>query len=223
MIWMQPALMASKVAVTDPKSKKKGNKSVTTSRMSRADVDVILRWLEMGNKHKIHGAEKATQVSGKTPTKTEGYKELAVYFNSCRVNSKGFVPLTPKSIQNQWQYYFNKYRKLKQCIMAETGYGVTDEDRERGIVTIDQKNDDLCPYYERMDSLYGEDANVVAFGLFESGIGDSGGHFSWAESDADVGDSLDTNVDNQLDYPSSEQVYTLSNFNNHKLYSIHFN
>jgi hypothetical protein len=54
-----------------------------------------------------------------------------------------------------------------------------------------------------MDRLYGEDPNVVAFGLFESAIGDSKGYFSWADPDIEPGDSLDTNnADSQLDTPA---------------------
>jgi hypothetical protein len=134
------------------KRQKKGDKNGSNPRLSRADVDLILCWLEIdGNIDKIHGSEKTTKVSGKVPAKMEGYKELTAYFNCHKADIKGFVPYTPLSMKNRWKYHFNKYRKTKELNDKETGWGVTDADRAKGITTIDQKNEALCSHYQRMD------------------------------------------------------------------------
>jgi hypothetical protein len=50
-----------------------------------------------------------------------------------------------------------------------------------------------------MDRMYGDNANVVAFGTFECGVGSLQGHYSWDDQDIDIGEFLEMDTENQLE------------------------
>ena len=41
-----------------------------------------------------------------------------------------------------------------------TGFGVTDKDRENGIERLSDKFNLICPYYEEMDEVFGNRADI---------------------------------------------------------------
>ena len=49
-----------------------------------------------------------------------------------------------------------------------TGFGITDEDKEKGIHLVEGKMDTLCPFYKDMDELFGKKANITPLAHFDA-------------------------------------------------------
>ncbi|CAH7671823.1 hypothetical protein PPACK8108_LOCUS6651 [Phakopsora pachyrhizi] len=56
-----------------------------------------------------------------------------------------------------------KYEKAKKE-SSSTGFGLTEEDQSKGIITISQKLNLMCPCYEQMDHIFGSLPNVNPLG-----------------------------------------------------------
>ena len=67
--------------------------------------------------------------------------------------------LTPKQMRERFRTYKLNYIKANKFSQS-TGAGVTEADIERGIHTVEDKLDDICPYYEKMDNIFGNMPNV---------------------------------------------------------------
>jgi len=67
-----------------------------------------------------------------------------------------------------------RFQNYKKAFMAalkfsrQTGAGVTDEQKAKGIFTVPQLLDSMCPQYERMKAIFGEKPNVKPFAVFDS-------------------------------------------------------
>jgi hypothetical protein len=66
-----------------------------------------------------------------------------------------------------------------------TGFGITDQNRKDNITTTEMLKDSLCPFYSRMDALYGERQNINPTSIMDSGMR-YGGEESDEEEEADV-------------------------------------
>ena len=69
------------------------------------------------------------------------------------------MSLTPKKMRERFRTYKLNYIKANK-FSRSTGAGVTESDIEKGIHTLKDKLDDICPYYEKMDKLFGSMPNV---------------------------------------------------------------
>jgi hypothetical protein len=67
-----------------------------------------------------------------------------------------------------------------------TGYGLDADDEIKGITTIDAKLELICPYYQKMDELFGHRQNVLPENVLEANFPDS--ENSDIENVAPVGD-----------------------------------
>eukprot|EP00644_Phytophthora_capsici_P013819 jgi/Phyca11/18735/fgenesh1_pg.PHYCAscaffold_40_\ len=67
--------------------------------------------------------------------------------------------LTATSMRNRWARYKTKYTKTLKIKESETGMGLTAQESNKGM-TISDKINEMCPHFERMDSLFREKPNI---------------------------------------------------------------
>ncbi|PLW12991.1 hypothetical protein PCANC_20939 [Puccinia coronata f. sp. avenae] len=69
------------------------------------------------------------------------------------------ISLSSRQMKDCFNSYKDKYKKTHMLSLA-TGFGLTPEDQQTGIQTIEQKLDSLCPHYQAMHELMGNKAFV---------------------------------------------------------------
>ncbi|CAH7665908.1 hypothetical protein BY996DRAFT_6575452 [Phakopsora pachyrhizi] len=67
----------------------------------------------------------------------------------------------PASKENGFNLMVNELNKKTN---SSTGFGLTEEDQSKGIITISQKLNLMCPCYEQMDHIFGSLPNVNPLG-----------------------------------------------------------
>ncbi|KAF9206343.1 hypothetical protein BGZ59_011731 [Podila verticillata] len=105
-------------------------------------------------------------ISGKTPigkgmkSPRQGWTELAeIVSRKC----KGRISIEPRVMKERFKRYKSKHYKTKTMSLG-TGFGITKEDRLKGIYSIADKLDNVCPFFSKMDKLFGGKPNVVPLG-----------------------------------------------------------
>jgi hypothetical protein len=78
---------------------------------------------------------------------------------------KGADAWTTEHARGRWTKYFSKYRTTKGKFTDNTA-----KDLKKGITTINQKLDNDCPNYMRMDLLFGHRQNTTPHCLIEPGV-----------------------------------------------------
>eukprot|EP01036_Dinobryon_divergens_P058346 gene58346-77855_t len=131
----------------------------------------IIEWLEVkANFNLVVGAStsamKTGVVAGAKVTKKSGYVELAAH-----VNQKCGVKWDYKMAESRYKAYVRKHKKTSRAILNPGGkkFCVGEEDRKRGISTIEQKIDMKCPNFKRMDVLFGGRQNVTPHSVLVCG------------------------------------------------------
>ncbi|MBW0570567.1 hypothetical protein O181_110282 [Austropuccinia psidii MF-1] len=74
--------------------------------------------------------------------------------------SQNFLNLSSRSIQDQWQTYKKKYMAANKFENL-TGAVITEEDESKGIKSMSEKLEIMCPCYAEMDVLFGHKPNVT--------------------------------------------------------------
>lgn len=148
-----------------------------TTRVQRC---LIVEWLELPANFKLitgSAAINSKVTAGVKLKRTDAYKALA------ETVSKGSgIAWTPEHGKNRYESYLKLYKKTKQE-SERTGWGLTDEDTDKGITTIDLKLDAMCPYFERLDALFGDRQNVTPFETVETGVEAEKDELSYEEED----------------------------------------
>ncbi|KAF8980661.1 hypothetical protein BGZ46_003898 [Entomortierella lignicola] len=143
---------------TDAKSK---------ARLNREELEVILSWLEhKPNFSAVYGAQRTT-IGLPLKTSIKAYETLASVINK---QNKGRLNLTGKSIKERFERHRRLYKKWKELSKA-TGFGVTEEDHQKGIFSVNSKLEKNCMCFEKMDKLFGVRANVTPLGESDSFAG----------------------------------------------------
>ncbi|KAF9372322.1 hypothetical protein CPC16_002490 [Podila verticillata] len=115
----------------------------------REDYEVIHGWLgSKANFESVFGHSRQTPV-GNLRSPQEAWDELAEILRS---RSK-----------NRLVSMAEDYKRVK-ALHHETGFGITEADRKKGILSLEAKHEWLCPFYETMDKLFGKKPNVVPLG-----------------------------------------------------------
>lgn len=60
--------------------------------------------------------------------------------------------------------YKAEYHRTKYLSTYGTGFGLTEEDNLKGIYSIMDKLDDMCPFFSKIDKLFGGKPNVKPLG-----------------------------------------------------------
>ncbi|PLW24583.1 hypothetical protein PCASD_06175 [Puccinia coronata f. sp. avenae] len=129
----------------------------TTGHLKKDDYLVIIDWLKIKkNYDACFGTGKAPLV-GRPPKGTiNGFELMAI---NLRNQSTSKISLSSRQMKDCFNSYKDKCKKTHTLSLA-TGFGLTPEDRQTGIQTIEQKLDSLCPHYQAMHELMGNKAFV---------------------------------------------------------------
>lgn len=140
----------------------------------------MVEWLEKpGNFNIIVGrvSEENARRFGGAQTKNSGFASMREFvYHSCmkEFTDKGLeVPpkytrkWEPTTCQSRWNSYFKVYKKTKQRLDAQTGFGLTDRHYREG-VTLEEAVEEVCPYYYRLDDLFGMRQNIHPYSVFDS-------------------------------------------------------
>jgi len=145
-------------------------KTATRKRTSTAEYLHMVEFVEIEDNFKMltDGAAKGKPMqSGQKLTKTDGYKALAEWMNK-KLKDPARI-WTEKEGKSRWEAYMVKYKNAFEQINSQTGFGLTVKDEKMGICTIAEKADRLCPYYDRLNSLFGHRQNIRPSVIVEAG------------------------------------------------------
>ncbi|PLW39480.1 hypothetical protein PCANC_16813 [Puccinia coronata f. sp. avenae] len=147
----KPTKKAAEVSTNNDPAEK------TTGHLKKDDYLVIIDWLKIKkNYDACFGTGKAPLV-GRPPKGTiNGFELMAI---NLRNQSTSKISLSSRQMKDCFNSYKDKYKKTHTPSLA-TGFGLTPEDRQTGIQTIEQKLDSLCPHYQAMHELMGNKAFV---------------------------------------------------------------
>ncbi|PLW47474.1 hypothetical protein PCASD_04388 [Puccinia coronata f. sp. avenae] len=147
----KPTKKAAKVSTNNDPAEK------TTGHLKKDDYLVIINWLKIKkNYDACFGTGKAPLV-GQPPKGTiNGFELMAINLQN---QSTSKMSLSSRQMKDCFNSYKDKYKKTHTLSLA-TGFGLTPEDQQTGIQTIEQKLDSLCPHYQAMHELMGNKAFV---------------------------------------------------------------
>ncbi|MBW0528243.1 hypothetical protein O181_067958, partial [Austropuccinia psidii MF-1] len=107
---------------------------------------------------------------GRPPSSTQhGFQLMAIEVNK---KSQNHLNLSSSRIQDQWQTYKKNYMAAKK-FKNLTGAGITEEDESKGIKSMSEKLEIMCPFYAEMDVLFGHKPNVTPIASYDSQEKDS--------------------------------------------------
>ncbi|ETN13038.1 hypothetical protein PPTG_09013 [Phytophthora nicotianae INRA-310] len=157
------------MAAKGVKNRDKASDDASKSHLRTEDLYAIVTWLEHPpNFVKCFGTTGKPSV-GKQSTKTSGFKEMA---NTLFTSSKGKFNLKPHQMRNRFTTY--KVRYL--------------QDAAKGIHTLKQKLDFMCPWYEKMNDLFGKKSNVTPLDSFDSTEVEEEGYLTEGDKDNEEDD-----------------------------------
>ncbi|KAI9237430.1 MAG: hypothetical protein BYD32DRAFT_436607 [Podila humilis] len=168
-----PKSKTAKANVATSESKTVNSKAVKAkAKVAASDVASKIPFLKEDYEHIHYWLESKENlaavcgISGKTPigkgmkSPRQGCTELAEIVSR---KSKGRISIEPRVMKERFKRYKSKYYKTKTMSLG-TGFGITKEDRLKGIYSIADKLDNVCPFFSKMDKLFGGKPNVVPLG-----------------------------------------------------------
>ncbi|KAJ1560061.1 hypothetical protein HK096_010165 [Nowakowskiella sp. JEL0078] len=132
-------------------------KQSTSGHTLNAQCAVMINWLNViGNFQLITRSAGMTTavVLGKKLRKIDAYKLLAAHINET-VSSDWSLGM----VKNRYSEYLKVYKEAKRDSL-KSGFGLTEIDFNNGITTIAGKMNSMCPYWEKMDQLFGQCQNM---------------------------------------------------------------
>ncbi|MBW0579208.1 hypothetical protein O181_118923 [Austropuccinia psidii MF-1] len=130
-----------------------------------ADYLTIIPWLLVKSNFKsCFGTSGSTSIGRPPSSKQNGFQLMAIEVNK---KSQNFLNLSSSSIQYQWKTYKKKYMAAKK-FENSTGDGLTEEDESKGIKSMSEKIESMCPFYAEMDLLFGHKPNVTPIASYDS-------------------------------------------------------
>ncbi|MBW0497357.1 hypothetical protein O181_037072 [Austropuccinia psidii MF-1] len=136
----------------------------------RTDYLTIINWLSVKSNFKsCFGTSGSTSIGRPSLSKKNGFQLMAIEVNK---KSQNCLNLSSSSIQDQWRTYKKKYMAAKK-FKTLTGAGITEEDESKGIKSMSEKLESMCPCYAEMDVLFGHKPNVIPIASYDSQEKDS--------------------------------------------------
>ncbi|KAK3809738.1 MAG: hypothetical protein JOS17DRAFT_843960 [Linnemannia elongata] len=149
-----------------PQSSKATGQS-SKERFTKQDIESILTFLEHPpNFESDFGSGGQTTIGKPTKSSNQEYNTLAQVVSR---QSKGRLNLNAKAMRERFARHRKTFTTIKKK-SRQTGFGVTDEDRQKGIFTIGHKLESMCTCYDRMDALFGSRPNVTPLAEFSSSV-----------------------------------------------------
>ncbi|ORY42655.1 hypothetical protein BCR33DRAFT_851684 [Rhizoclosmatium globosum] len=165
-IMKPPSPLKRKRSTGPGQGRKSASKPLTRTFTTPGEFAAMINWLEVTSNFKIvvgGAAKDAKMKSGQSLRKVDGLKQLMDHVNTtCR---SGWDANTVRSRYDGW---ITRYKKAKKEAQA-TGFGLTTNDEEKEIGTIEEKLEFMCPQYVRLDRLFGERFNVKPLATSEVG------------------------------------------------------
>ena len=131
----------------------KTNKTNTTI----GERNTMIEWLEIKENLQLVLGDSALNtpvVSGKKVKKVDAWKDLAAILT--KRHSKEF---TADQAKNRYYSIKTNYTKTIDESL-KTGWGLNDKDMLKGILTLNDKLEAKCPFFQRLDVLFGDRQNV---------------------------------------------------------------
>ncbi|MBW0473221.1 hypothetical protein O181_012936 [Austropuccinia psidii MF-1] len=134
------------------------------------DYLTIINWLSVKSNFKsCFGTSGSTYIGRPPSSKQHGFQLMAIEVNK---KSQNRLNLSSSRIQDQWQTYKKKYMAAKKFENL-TGAGITEEDESKGIKSMSEKLESMCPCYVEMDVLFGHKTNLTPIASYYSQDKDS--------------------------------------------------
>jgi hypothetical protein len=150
-------------------------------------------------------------VAGVKLTKESAYGELAIYVNQrCGTN------WDKKQAESRYKAYLKCFKETKRKYLNPCGekYCISEADRAKKITTIEDKLNADCPYYARMDQLFGERQNVQPSYIMEPGIivTPSGCNVNGEDDELSIveGEESEDEAENRSNSGSQDQISSVS-------------
>ena len=129
-----------------------------------AQTAAMVDWLEAegGRNFKFITGQLASEapgvVAGRKLTKHAAYGDLADY-----VNEKCGTNWNSTKAEPRYRTLETKFKSTKRKLLDDNGakYMLSEADQKRGINTIEKKLESDCPFFSRLDVLYGERQNIM--------------------------------------------------------------
>ncbi|MBW0544008.1 hypothetical protein O181_083723 [Austropuccinia psidii MF-1] len=133
--------------------------------LTRPDYLCIINWLtHKSNFDACFGTGGSTLVGRPPSSKKNGFHLMAIEVNK---KSQHRLNLSATSIGDQWHTYKKKYTTAKKFENL-TWAGITEEDEKKGMHTMSDKLESMCPCFAEMDSLFGHKPNVTPLATYDS-------------------------------------------------------
>lgn len=134
-------------------------------RLLKSDYENIVAWLEVReNFNSLFGAGKKTKVNGKVRSKMAMVEQLAKHVNE---NSHGRLSLSGTVMYQRLRNFKDQFVKAV-IFQKQTDASITAADRKKGISTMSQKLETICPFFTRMDSLFGDKPEITPLAEYDS-------------------------------------------------------
>ncbi|KAK3824010.1 MAG: hypothetical protein J3R72DRAFT_22897 [Linnemannia gamsii] len=149
------AVVASKSTFSAPAPQ--SNKETLKERFTKQDIENSLTFLEHpSNFESVFGSGGPTTTGKPNQSSNQGYAILAQIVSR---RSKGRLNLNAKAMREQFACHRKTFITVKNKLQ-QAGFGVTDEDWQKGIYTISHKLESMCTCYDRMDALFSSRRNA---------------------------------------------------------------
>ena len=170
----------------------------------------ILEWLETpANFRLITGGTQARPViAGEKLKKTDAYNQLAVFVNLRLKYTDPSEMWDQKIAKVRYESLVKTYKTTRDKLKDPSGkkFGLTDAEIVKG-KTIDMKLNELCPFYQRWDNLYGGRQNVDPVHTLEGGVAANGDEATYS---AEEYNDLDGNDDDTCGEMKPEEFVHLA-------------
>ncbi|KAI8461059.1 hypothetical protein BY996DRAFT_8683451 [Phakopsora pachyrhizi] len=133
----------------------------SSGHLTNDDYAIICAWLSKPSNYSSCFGKPGSTTVGRPPASKENGFNLMV--NELNKKTKFGLHLTSKQMKDRFKTYRSRYGKAKKE-SSSTGFGLTEEDQCKGIITISQKLNLMCPCYEQMDHIFGSLPNVNPLG-----------------------------------------------------------
>ncbi|MBW0461138.1 hypothetical protein O181_000853 [Austropuccinia psidii MF-1] len=134
------------------------------------DYLTMIHWLSVKSNFKsCFGTSGSTSIGRPPSSKQHGVELMAIEVNK---KSQNCLNISSSSIQDQWQTYKKKYMTAKK-FKNSTWDGIMEEYEVKGIKSMGEKLERMCPCYAKMDVLFGHKPNVTPIASYDSQEKDS--------------------------------------------------
>ncbi|KAL3669940.1 hypothetical protein V7S43_005314 [Phytophthora oleae] len=128
--------------------------------LSRDDYRIIVTWMEVpANFQTINGKTDKTS-SGEKPKvkKKDAFKALARHLIK-RTSNPSLQVLSGRNMQQRWRTYLQRFNKTLKA--SKTGLELSRVDARKGILSVPEKLEVMCPQFSRMKVLFGENFSLL--------------------------------------------------------------